>query len=58
MDRKIILWSLVLFFGCSILIRAIDAVASESSKGLSVAIQACVALALVGGIVVYARRKP
>ncbi|HEV7807554.1 MAG TPA: hypothetical protein VGO80_17170 [Solirubrobacteraceae bacterium] len=57
MDRKIILWSLVLFFGCSILFRAIDAVASSGGKGMSVAIQALVAAALIGTIVLVWRMK-
>jgi hypothetical protein len=54
-DRKIILWSLVLFFGCAILFRAIDA--ATSSKGLSLAIQAAVLVAIVGAIVVIGRRR-
>jgi hypothetical protein len=56
-DRKIILWSLVLFFGCSILFRAIDAVASRGGEGTSVAIQAFVAAALIGTIVLVWRMK-
>ena len=57
MDRKIILWSLVLFFGCSILFKAIDAVAASGGKGLVVAIQALVAAALIGTIVLVYRMK-
>ena len=57
MDRKIILWSLVLFFGCSILFRAIDAVAVSGGKGMSIAIQAFVAAALIGTIVLVWRMK-
>ena len=37
-----ILWTIALFFGCSILFRAIDAVASDSGKGVSLGIQAAV----------------
>ena len=56
MDRKILLWSLVLFFGCAILFRAIDAAAGDS-KGLSIAIQAAVLVAIVGAIVLIGRRR-
>ena len=34
-DRKIIYWSLALFFGCSIVFAAIDSAASGSGKGVS-----------------------
>ncbi len=57
MDRNTILWTLVVFFGASILFRAIDSAASDSGKGTSVLIQALVAVALVGAIVLIARRK-
>ena len=57
MDRKLILWSLALFFGCSILFRAIDAVASGSGKGISLAIQAGVLVVIVAAIVVISRRR-
>ena len=57
MDRKLILWSLALFFGCSILFRAIDAVASGSGKGISLAIQAGVLVVIVGAIVLINRHR-
>jgi len=55
-DRKIILWSLVLFFGCAILFRAIDAAAADS-KGLSVALQAGALVLIVGAIVLIGRKR-
>jgi hypothetical protein len=56
-DRKIILWTLVAFFGSAILFHAIDSVASSGGKGTSVAIQALVMVAIIGTIVLIARRK-
>jgi hypothetical protein len=56
-DRTIILWTLVAFFGCSIVFRAIDSVASSGGAGTSVAIQALVMVAIIGTIVLIARRK-
>jgi uncharacterized membrane protein len=56
-DRKIILWALVAFFGCSILFREIDALASSGGKGTSVAIQALVMVAIIGTIVLIARMR-
>jgi hypothetical protein len=56
LDRKIILWSLALFFGCAILFRAIDAAVS-GSKALSLGLQAAVLVAIVGAIVVIGRRR-
>ncbi len=55
MDRKILLWSLVLFFGCSILFRAIDS--STTSQGTSLLIQACVAAAIIGAIIAIWRKR-
>ena len=55
MDRKILLWSLVLFFGCSILFGAIKS--STTSAGLALAIQAAVAAAIIGAIVLVWRKK-
>jgi hypothetical protein len=56
-DRKIILWSLVLFFGCSILFRGIDALAGDSGSGVSLAIQAGVLVVIVAAIVLIARKR-
>jgi hypothetical protein len=56
-DRKIILWSLALFFGCSILFRAIDSAVSGSGKGVSIAIQAGVLALIVLTIVLIGRKR-
>jgi hypothetical protein len=54
-DRKIILWSLALFFGCSILFRAIDAAVSDAA--VSLAIQGAVLVVIVAAIVLINRRR-
>ena len=51
-----ILWTLVVFFGCSILFRGIDAAVS-GSKGMSLLIQALVMVAIIGAIVLIARKR-
>jgi hypothetical protein len=56
-DRKIILWSIALFFGCSILFRAIDLATSGSSRGVSLTIQAAALAAIVLVILLIARRR-
>ena len=55
MDRKLILWSLALFFGCSILFRAIDSVVADAATSL--AIQAGVLVVIVGAIVLINRHR-
>ena len=57
MDKKILLWSLALFFGCSILFGAIDSAASGRGKGVSIAIQAAVLVVIVAAIVLIARKR-
>jgi len=56
-DRKQILWTIALFFGCSILFRAIDSAASGSGKGVSLGIQAAVLAAIILTIVLVARKR-
>lgn len=56
-DRRIIYWSIALFFGCSVLFRAIDAVASGAGRGVSLAIQGAVLVAILGTIVLIHRRR-
>ncbi len=56
-DKKMIMWTLVVFFGCSILFRAIDAAASGSGKGISLLIQALVMVAIIGTIVLVNRMR-
>lgn len=57
MDRKIILWSIALFFGCSILFRAAAEATVGSGRGVSFAVQAGVLVVVVAVIVVIAKRR-
>jgi hypothetical protein len=56
-DRKIILWSIVLFFGSSILFVAIKSATSGSSTAVSVGIQAAVLALIIVAIVLISRRR-
>jgi len=56
-QRKQILWTIALFFGCSILFRAIDAAAKGSAKGVSIGIQAAVLCVIILTIVLVARKR-
>lgn len=57
MDRKRLLWTVALFFGCSILFRAIDSAAEGSAKGVSLAIQAAAATVIIVALIVIVRRR-
>jgi hypothetical protein len=56
-DRKVIYWSLGLFFGCSILFRAIDDLASGAGKGVSLAIQGAALVVILIAVTLISRRK-
>ena len=57
MDRKIILWSVALFFGCSILFGAIKSATSGVSTAASLAIQGAVLAVIVVAIVLISRKR-
>jgi hypothetical protein len=57
MDRKIILWSIAIFFGCSILFQAIDQAAAGSGKGVSVGIQAVALVVILAAVVLVVRQR-
>ncbi|MEJ7825802.1 MAG: hypothetical protein WKF48_10250 [Solirubrobacteraceae bacterium] len=57
MNRTRMLWTVALFFGCTILFRAIDSAAEGSPRGVSLAIQACAATVIVVAIIVIVRRR-
>ena len=57
MERKIILWSVALFFGCSILFAAIKSATSGVSTAASLGIQAAVLAVIVLAIVVISRKR-
>jgi hypothetical protein len=55
-NRKIILWSVTLFFGCWVVFGAIDS-AAGGDKLLSLGLQAVVLALVVAAIVILDRRR-
>jgi hypothetical protein len=55
--RKQILWTVTLFFGCSILFWAINKAAAGSGRAVSLGIQSAVLVAIVAAIVLVSRRR-
>ena len=56
-DRTTALWTIVLFFGASIMFAAIRNATRDEGTGLSLAAQLAAGLVLVGAIVVLVRRR-
>ena len=56
-DRDTVLWTLVLFFGASIMFAAIREATRDEGTGLSLALQLLAGLVLVGAIVLFVRRR-
>ena len=57
MDRNTLLWTLVVFFGASILFAAIRNATSDESAGVQLAAQLGAGLLVVAAIVLYVRRR-
>ena len=51
------MWTLVVFFGASIMFGAIGNATSDESAGVRLALQLGAGILLVGGILVYLRRR-
>jgi hypothetical protein len=56
-DRNSLLWTLVVFFGASIMFAAIRNATNDESTGVQLLAQVGAGLVLVGAIVVYMRRR-
>jgi hypothetical protein len=56
-NGKIVLWSIALFFGCSILFRAVADATVGSSKGVAFGVQAAVLVLVIAVVVGVARRR-
>ena len=56
-ERDTVLWTLVVFFGASIMFAAIRNATSDEGIGLSLGLQLAAGLVVVGAIVVFVRRK-
>jgi hypothetical protein len=56
-ERNDLAWTLVVFFGASLLFAAIHRSTKDQGAGVSLGLQAVVALLLIGAIVLYVRRR-
>jgi hypothetical protein len=56
-DRDTVLWTLVLFFGASIMFAAIRDATRDEGTGVSLALQLAAGAVLVGAIVLFVRRR-
>lgn len=56
-ERDTVLWTLVLFFGASIMFAAIRDATRGEGTGLSLGAQLAAGLLLVGAIVIFVRRR-
>ncbi len=57
MNRTLVMWSIALFFGCSILFRAVGDATTDLSRGAAFAIQVGVLVVVVALVVAIARRR-
>jgi MYXO-CTERM domain-containing protein len=55
-DRNTVLWTIVVFFGATVLFGAIGNATEDESSGVRIGLQALAGLLLVAGLVVYVRR--
>jgi hypothetical protein len=56
-ERNTVMWTLVVFFGASILFGAIRNATNDEGAGVQLAVQLGAALLLVGAIVVFVRHR-
>ena len=57
MDRDTVLWTIVLFFGASVMFAAIRDATRDEGAGVALLAQLAAGLVLVGAIVVFLRRR-
>ena len=56
-NKKIIVWSITLFFGCSILFRAVSDATAGASRGVGFAVQAAVLVLVLAVVVTLVKRR-
>ena len=56
-DRDTVLWTLVVFFGASVMFAAIREATKDEGTGVALLAQLAVGALLVGAIVVFVRRR-
>jgi hypothetical protein len=57
MDRNALLWTLVVFFGASIMFRAIRNATDDESIGVTLGLEVLAGLVVIGAIVLIVRRR-
>ena len=57
MDRNTALWTIVLFFGASIMFAAIKNAAEDEGTGVALGAQLAAGALLVGALVLFVRRR-
>ena len=57
MERRTLLWTIVVFFGASIMFAAIRQGLDDESSGLVLGVQLAAGVLLVGAIVLFLRRR-
>ena len=57
MDRNTALWTLVVFFGATVIFGGIRNATEDGPVGVQVGLQALAALLLLGGLVVFVRSR-
>jgi hypothetical protein len=57
MDRNTLMWALVLFFGASIAFSAIRRATDDQSVAVTLGLEAVALAAIIGGVVLYVRRR-
>jgi hypothetical protein len=56
-ERNTLLWTLVLFFGASIVFAAIHNATVDEGIGVSLGLQALAGLVLLGAVIAFVRRR-
>ena len=57
MNRDTVLWTLVLFFGASIMFGAIREATKDEGTGVSLGLQLFAGLLLIGAVILFVRRR-
>jgi hypothetical protein len=56
-DRDTVLWTIVVFFGATVLFGLIASATEDESAALRIGLQALVGLLLIGALVAFVRRS-
>jgi MYXO-CTERM domain-containing protein len=56
-NRDTVIWTLVLFFGASIMFGAIRNATEDEGTGVSLGIQLAAGLLLIGAVILFVRRR-